>query len=105
MSGLIRQKATRERGRVAFEANCRAIPVPFHACRRVPFNSMRWSRVRDHFGDQNVRSTFAGFSLSPNAGEHGGFYAVGFQMSRNSKNTNPTRTTIFRGSNTQLSVL
>jgi hypothetical protein len=39
----------------------------------------------------------------PNAGERGGFYAVGFQMSRNSKK-NPTRTTI-RGSNTQLSVL
>jgi hypothetical protein len=32
-------------------------------------------------------------------------YAVGFQMSRNSKNKNPTRTTIFRSSNTQLSVL
>ncbi len=43
---------------MAFEANCRAIPVPFHACRRVPFNSMRWSRVRDHFGDQNARSMF-----------------------------------------------
>jgi hypothetical protein len=34
-----------------------------------------------------------------------GLYAVGFQMSRNIKNKNPTRTTIFRGSNTQLSVL
>jgi len=57
-------------------------------CRSVPFNTDPWSRVRDQFGDQNVRSTFAGFSLCgevPNAGERGSFYAVGFQMSRNSK--------------------
>ena len=28
-------------------------------CRSVPFNTDPWSRVRDQFGDQNVRSTFA----------------------------------------------
>ena len=44
-------------------------------CRSVPFNIGPWPRVGDHFGDQNVRSTFAGFSLrgeAPNAGERGG---------------------------------
>jgi len=40
----------------------------------------------------------------PNAGAVG-LYAMGFQKSRNSKNKNPTRTKIFRGSNTQLSVV
>jgi hypothetical protein len=54
-------------------------------------------------------AAFAGFRLcggviSPNDGERS-LYPVGFQMSRNSKNKNATRTTIFRGSNTQLSVL
>jgi len=29
------------------------------ACRSVPFNTDPWSWVRDQFGDQNVRSTFA----------------------------------------------
>jgi hypothetical protein len=28
-------------------------------CRSVPFNTDPWSRVRDHFGDQNVLLTFA----------------------------------------------
>jgi hypothetical protein len=45
------------------------------ACRSVPFNTDPWSPVRDHFGDQNVRSTLAGFNLCgevPNASERGG---------------------------------
>ena len=28
------------------------------ACRSVPFNTDPWSRVRDQFGDQNVRWMF-----------------------------------------------
>jgi hypothetical protein len=58
--------------------------------------------LRGHGGEQTTipRTRY------PNAGERAvGLYAVGFQMSRNSKNKNPTRTKIFRGSNTQLSVV
>jgi hypothetical protein len=49
-------------------------------CRSVPFDAAPWSPVGDHFGDQNVRLTFAGFSLrgeAPNAGERGGLLRGG----------------------------
>jgi hypothetical protein len=81
------------------------LALPSHSVLVLP---SPYREVGDHFGDQNVRSTFAGFSLRGEAEcvmSAVGLYAVGFQMSRNSKNKNPTRTTIFRGSNTQLSVL
>jgi hypothetical protein len=71
------------------------------ACRSIPCDGHGFATIL-------VTKTFArrsrGSALA-NAGERGGFYAVGFQMSRNSRNKNPPRTTIFRGSNTQLSVL
>jgi hypothetical protein len=48
-------------------------------CRSVPFNIGPWPRVGDHFGDQNVRSTFAGFSLRGEAllVSAAGLYPVG----------------------------
>jgi len=38
-----------------------------HACRRVPFHSMRWSRVRDQFGDRRPLHRHLVESGKPNA--------------------------------------
>ena len=59
--------------------------------------STRWPRSR---GSAFVAKSYHRMLMSVV-----GLYAAGFLMSRNSKNKNPTRTTIFRGSNTQLSVV
>jgi hypothetical protein len=48
--------------------------------RAISSDPAPWSPVGDHFGDQNVRSTFAWFSLrgeAPNAGERGGLLRGG----------------------------